>query len=331
MKYKFQDELLMASEGLVQLLSDEGIVAEVIEDSFRDYTVKVSVLNNGIPAGNINLYYSPKKDLYSFRTYELKDKSVLPELEKCWQQMSTGATDVTQTEYQIYVDGSFLNDLVGYGLVILKNNQVVTELSGSVSDTFAQGTRNIAGELFAVEEAIGWCKQNGVREISIYYDYKGIEKWASGEWKAKIPLTRRYAEFVRKSQINIYWHKIAGHTGNKWNERADELAKAEASSISAKSGSQHSPNTELENKSKGFATFLMDSGYVAEFKGIYGNPHCAKIQVYAADKNLGFMNIYCTKKEPFLPKYHEIKDQSHRDKLEILWREYHYGERLLPL
>ena len=37
MGYKFQDELLKASEKFVQMLREEGISAEIIEDSFRDY------------------------------------------------------------------------------------------------------------------------------------------------------------------------------------------------------------------------------------------------------------------------------------------------------
>ena len=326
MGYKFQDELLRTSQEFARLLKGEGISAEIGEDSFRDYTVKMAISSAGKPYGNINIYYSPRKKSYSFRMHELKDKSIAPKLEICWQRMFPVCDDAHSRVHQIYVDGSFLNDSAGYGAVILKNGQVFEEMSGPVSAAFTQDTRNIAGELVAAEKAIQWCQENSVKEVSIFYDYKGIEKWASGEWKTKNPLTRRYAEFVRDCGIDIQWHKVDSHTGNRWNERADELAK---SGVAPSEPEEECSDLELEKKAKEFVTFLAAHGYKAELKGIYGSPGCAKILVLEADSDIGYVNIYCTKKEPFLPRYHELRDQSHRDKLDRLWREFHYGERWL--
>ena len=326
MGYKFQDELLRASEEFTRLLRSEGISTAINEGSFRDYTVKVSISSAGKSYGNINLYYSPRKDSYSFRMHELKDRSIAPKLESCWQRMSLVSDDADCRIHQIYVDGSFLNGSVGYGVVVLKNGEVVEEMSGSVADTFAQGTRNVAGELVAAEKAIQWCQKNSVKDVSIFYDCKGIEKWASGEWKTRNPLTQRYAQLARNCGIDIYWHKVDSHTGDRWNERADELAKSGVTS--SKPEGEHS-TLELEDKAREFVTFLEAHGYKAELKGVYGNPGCAKILVSEADNNIGYVNIYCTKKEPFLPRYHELRDQSHRDKLDMLWRECHYGERWL--
>lgn len=232
--------------------------------------------------------------------------------------------------YHIYVDGSFLDGRVGYGVVILENDRVVEEISGLVPTEFIQGTRQIAGELYAVQEAVRWCQKNSIQEIDVFYDYKGIEKWATGEWKTKKPLTRGYAEFIRSCGIRIHWHKVDSHTGNRWNERADELARKAAGFTSSRPGMEGNPALELDDTAKEFVQFLKDHGYKAELKGIYDNSRCAKIGVSDADRDIGYVNIYRTKKIPFLPRYHELKDKSCEEKLDSLWQEYHYGERQLP-
>lgn len=59
------------------------------------------------------------------------------------------------------------------------------------------------------------------------YDYLGIEKWSTGEWKAKKDLTKDYAAFMQKYMkiINIEFEKVKAHTGVEFNEEADRLAK----------------------------------------------------------------------------------------------------------
>ena len=149
MEYKFQDELLKASEKFIQILKDEGIDAAVIENSFRDYTVRLSISDGDKSAGKINIYYSPKKDSYSLGMHALKDKSIIPKLEECWNSKFLASDGSTGQGHEIYVDGSFQNGLTGYGIVILRDGQMIEELSGSIPDAFVQGTRNIAGELAA--------------------------------------------------------------------------------------------------------------------------------------------------------------------------------------
>ena len=134
------------------------------------------------------------------------------------------------SRYDVYVDGSFINGATGYGAVILENRKVVDELSGAVHASEVNGTRQVAGELVAVKEALNWCLEHSVSAVSIYYDYLGIEKWARGEWKTNQPLTKEYARFVRECPIKIRWHKVDSHTGDRWNDRADALAKTGAAS-----------------------------------------------------------------------------------------------------
>ena len=50
----------------------------------------------------------------------------------------------------------------------------------------------------------------------------------TGGWKTNNDLTKKYAAFMKASgkRIQITFQKIAAHTGDKYNEEADKLAKA---------------------------------------------------------------------------------------------------------
>lgn len=127
--------------------------------------------------------------------------------------------------YEVYVDGSFFNDCVGYAAVILRNGALLKTISGTVKDEAFVNSRQVGGELMAVIKAIEWCRENGITSISLYYDYTGIKAWATGEWKAKKPLTRFYTDYIRKSGIKIFWKKVKSHSGNYWNDYVDKLAR----------------------------------------------------------------------------------------------------------
>lgn len=71
--------------------------------------------------------------------------------------------------------------------------------------------------------------ENGFSHIEINYDYEGIEKWYTGEWSTKKDCTANYAQFmhnmVRKYNLYLVFNKVKSHSGNKYNELADSLAK----------------------------------------------------------------------------------------------------------
>ena len=53
----------------------------------------------------------------------------------------------------------------------------------------------------AIQKAI----ELGVEELKIYYDYEGIEKWASGEWKAnKLFRELRIRRFYEAYFVPLY-------------------------------------------------------------------------------------------------------------------------------
>lgn len=128
-----------------------------------------------------------------------------------------------------YVDGSYEHSLLtyAYGCVyLLPGGEIKTE-SGSGQNPETATIRNVAGEMIGAMTAVRWAIKNGYQSIEICYDYEGIEKWATGAWKAKMELTQKYAAYMREKaqKIGITFMKVAAHTGDTYNEQADSLAK----------------------------------------------------------------------------------------------------------
>lgn len=134
----------------------------------------------------------------------------------------------SDTHLIAYVDGSYEHSILryAYGCAIILPEEVVS-LNGSGDDPEYVGMRNVAGEILGSEKAVSWAVEHGYKKITIYYDYEGIEKWANGIWKANKPGTQRYQSFIKeqREKIEIQFCKVAAHTGVKYNELADRLAK----------------------------------------------------------------------------------------------------------
>lgn len=328
MAYKFEDELRERASRFVEALIEAGIEAAIVPGSFRDYTVKVSVSWSGHAFGHVNLYYSPKKDQFSLKTHELKDRSIVPDLEACWARPAAvdepaGTTVHDTAGCRGYVDGSYLDGGIGYGVVILQEGSPVVELSGPVEDKTLQEMRQVGGELQAVYETVEWCQANGIRDVTIYYDYEGIEKWATGAWQGKNPATQAYAAQMSSPPIAIRWQKVQSHSGDRWNERADELAKrgARAGTVGSEAEQAQDPLAALGAKVERFVLFLQERGVDSTYQGILNNQF-ARVAVAPG----GCMDVYHTRKRsPSQPYLHSFRDEALRGTVEGLWREYCEG------
>ena len=229
-------------------------------------------------------------------------------------------------KFEIYVDGSFINGATGYGAVVLENGKVVDELSGAVDASEVNETRQVAGELVAVKKALNWCREHSVNEVSIYYDYLGIEKWATRQWKTNQPLTKDYARFVAECPIKIHWHKVDSHTGNRWNDRADALAKQGAGSRQSAVAEGTLAN-ELIRKTDAWNEFLMVNGIDARFDRIY-NDQFARMYIMHQDTAVGTFDLYNTRKKRFSPYVHNFRDKDLKLRIETLWAEFHSSEKI---
>ncbi len=128
-----------------------------------------------------------------------------------------------------YVDGSYDTDTKNYsfGAVIIYNNEVVETLNGVGKNEEAALMRNVAGELSGAMTVMKYAFEKGYKKIKIYHDYEGIGKWARGEWKTNQTCTRQYKEYCDKmiKKIELEFIKVPAHSGVKYNEMADKLAK----------------------------------------------------------------------------------------------------------
>ena len=128
-----------------------------------------------------------------------------------------------------YVDGSFDQSVGKYafGCILLIPGGGELWISGSGDNPDSLAIRNVAGEMLGAMHAVQWAVRNGYDFLKIYYDYEGIEKWASGIWKAKNTLTQKYAQYMRNNsrKLCISFQKVRAHTGDHYNEQVDKLAR----------------------------------------------------------------------------------------------------------
>lgn len=129
-----------------------------------------------------------------------------------------------------YVDGSYDDEkkVFSYGIVIIiGENEVHLARKFENSEPEMVEMRNVAGEIAGARKAMEYCLENGYNSIDIYHDYEGIAKWCNGEWKANKIKTQEYREYFTniKDTISIRFFKVKGHSGDKYNDLADELAK----------------------------------------------------------------------------------------------------------
>jgi caulimovirus viroplasmin len=130
-----------------------------------------------------------------------------------------------------FVDGSYSQDSDGkekysFGVILITKESECNLYKAFVGKTNMEA-RNIAGEIEGVKQAVLWAIDNNKQRIKIFYDYEGIEKWATKEWNANAKVSQEYSRFVdeKSKMINIEFEYVKAHNGIIYNEKADELAK----------------------------------------------------------------------------------------------------------
>lgn len=131
---------------------------------------------------------------------------------------------------KVYVDGSYSKVLgtAGYGCVFIDKGKVVHTISQNIEVDPLENLWNVSAEIAGVLAAVKWAIDQELNALSIYYDYEGLKNWLDGSWKANKQTTRSYVEemAVNAQKIKINFFKVKAHSGDQFNEMADELAKA---------------------------------------------------------------------------------------------------------
>ncbi len=222
MKSPYEKILREKAEELNKKFKKEKIDSSILENRWEEYCVTLELKSKSKESGEIKLYYSPNKNNFKYIN-RISDKTI-KEIALRIQAGTSDSKIYKNKGYEIDVDGSCQNGKTSYGAIIRKDGKVIKRISGLVGERDVEGSRQIAGELQAVIETVNWCRENSITDVTIYYDYAGIENWARGRWMAKKNITKQYAMFMNKAGMKIEWQKIKSHTGVYWNEEADKLA-----------------------------------------------------------------------------------------------------------
>lgn len=142
---------------------------------------------------------------------------------------SDSAEGLPEDELVAYVDGSYEDTLKKYAfgcVFLLPDGRIYTEYGNGDNEQSLQH-RNVTGEMLGAMYAVRFAMLNGFRCVELRYDYQGIEKWVTGEWRSRTELTRKYAEAMREwgKSISLRFTKVTAHSNVKYNELADQMAK----------------------------------------------------------------------------------------------------------
>jgi len=159
---------------------------------------------------------------------------------------------------KIYTDGAARGNPgpAGWAVIILylQNDSKLKVESYKVDQVIELGGRsdhatNNQMELTGAIEALKYilkvdCVRQGLTQLEIFSDSKyvilGITKWIfnwqKNNWKnaAKKPVLNKELWqdlYELAKDLKIKWHYVEGHSGDKWNERADEIATSFADNM----------------------------------------------------------------------------------------------------
>lgn len=129
-------------------------------------------------------------------------------------------------ELVVYVDGSYRNKdkSHSYGVYMFNDEEEYTYSKRLFKDS---EMRNVSGEIKGAMRAMEEAVKLGKKKIYLHYDYEGIRSWALGFWKTNKEGTIYYKNFYDsiKDKLEVKFIKVEAHSGVKYNELVDKLAK----------------------------------------------------------------------------------------------------------
>ena len=194
---------------------------------------KYYAVRSGRETGIFDTWDECKRLVTGFKGAEYKSFTALADAQEYLARtVSTPVSDDYSTlpdnEAVAYVDGSYnvKTKIFGYGAVVFNRGKAHTAYKG-IDDKELAEMRNVAGEILGSMYAMEYCVRHEITTLYLYYDYAGIEKWCTGEWKCSKKGTTAYRDFYlkKKDVLTVNFIKVKGHSGNKYNDLADELAK----------------------------------------------------------------------------------------------------------
>lgn len=190
---------------------------------------KIYAVRKGKKTGLFDTWDECKEQVSGFKGAEYKSFKELTDAKEYLGESSEEIKSTDKNTIEAYVDGSYEHSLklYGSGVVILKDGEETDTFSVSGSEKNLVDMRNVAGEIEASKIAMNYCIENNIDNLILYFDYEGIEKWCTGAWKTNKEGTINYKKYYDsiKDKLKVKFVKVKAHSGNKYNEEADRLAK----------------------------------------------------------------------------------------------------------
>lgn len=183
-------------------------------------------VRRGRKPGIYRTYAECEKQVSGFSHQEYKKFSSREAAEEYMQEKENRA--------YAFVLGDYNSDTGVYGYRgFLCDGETDYPLSGCANDPDVRTMRADAGKLLGTMAAVKKAEELGIRELTIRYDLTGIEKWATGEWKAGRPGPKAYAEFMNSDERRIKLNFEQAKSG------ADTEMKRKASALAGKAAGRN--------------------------------------------------------------------------------------------
>lgn len=130
----------------------------------------------------------------------------------------------------VSTDGSFVQnpERCGFGVHVEKDGQTILDRSGYTTEERFLKSWNVSSELIAAILGVSWAATKGYTDVTLYYDYTGVENFVTGVFKARSEIAKLYVRVMVYLKVvlgvNVTFVKVKGHSGHGGNESADALA-----------------------------------------------------------------------------------------------------------
>ena len=190
---------------------------------------KFYAVKKGKKTGIFSTWDECKEQVTGYKGAVYKSFKTLSEAEAFLERNEEKIENIEEVDgVYAYIDGSFdrVSGVYGSGVVIVDGDKKHEYKHAGNREDYAQ-LHNVAGELEAAKFVMWYAVDKKIKEITLFYDYQGIEAWAVGDWKANLPYTQDYVKFYNKvkTAVKVNFVKVKAHTGIELNEVVDKLAK----------------------------------------------------------------------------------------------------------
>ena len=190
---------------------------------------KFYAVKKGKKTGIFSTWDECKEQVTGFKGAVYKSFKTLSEAEAFLEKNEEKIENIEEVDgVYAYIDGSFdrISGIYGSGVVIVDGDEKYEYKHAGNREDYAQ-LHNVAGELEAAKFVMWYAVDKKIKEITLFYDYQGIEAWAVGDWQANLPYTQDYVKFYNKMKtaVKVNFVKVKAHTGIELNEVVDKLAK----------------------------------------------------------------------------------------------------------